>query len=148
MPSVGRVVAYLWWLLIFGVCGEHLLTSQDDRSCEDKMVLFNQCHKNETCLNVDTKGYICRCSKDYERNKDGSCQPVSQEPIPTPSSDVLTPSDSGGFGFKLLLWLAVPVLLALVIGVIVYTGRQKMWLNRLYRMRVRTYNNVLNSRPV
>lgn len=48
-------------------------------------------------------------------------------------------------GFKVVLWLIIPVLLACAIAGIVYTGRQKMWLNRLYRMRIRSYNNVLVS---
>uniref|UniRef100_A0A1B6G8T4 EB domain-containing protein n=1 Tax=Cuerna arida TaxID=1464854 RepID=A0A1B6G8T4_9HEMI len=147
MPSMGRTVAHIWCLLIFGVCG--ILSSQDDRHCDGKITIdFRQCHINETCIKLDSKTSVCRCSRNYQRIQDGTCQPVSQDSVPSPPSHIVTPSDSGGFGFKLLLWLAVPVLLAGLIGVIVYTGRQKMWLNRLYRMRVRSYNNVLSTRPV
>lgn len=48
-------------------------------------------------------------------------------------------------GFNFVLWLILPVLIAGAICGIIYTGRQKMWLNRLYSMRFRSYNNVLVS---
>ncbi|XP_054260092.1 uncharacterized protein LOC128997965 isoform X2 [Macrosteles quadrilineatus] len=133
MPLTTRTVTYFWCLLFVGAFGEKP-SYHGERKCELRVINFLQCKENEACVSVDTRT-ICQCRTDYERNDNGVCQPVPKPSNPISSPNTADKSSSGGFGFKLILWLIMPVLLAVSIGGIVYTGRQKMWLNRLYRMR-------------
>jgi len=141
MPLNARTATYFWCLVFVGAFGEK---SFKERKCNQDAIDFQQCRENEACASVDTRT-ICECRTDFERNENGICQPVPKKFSPTSSPNTADENSSGGFGFKLILWLIMPVLIAVTIGGIVYTGRQKMWLSRLHRMRVRSYNNVLVS---
>lgn len=45
-------------------------------------------------------------------------------------------------GVGLAIWLLVPCLIVAVIGVLILAAQRYMWMDRLYQMRVRHYNNV------
>lgn len=106
-----------------------------------------QCGKNQTCDQIEegkTTG-VCKCPLGYKRRDDGECYIPS---VPTPEPNKADPSsqqpvNTASSGLGLAVWLLVPCLIVAVIGVLILAAQRYMWMDRLYQMRVRHYNNVL-----
>lgn len=112
----------------------------------DTRILF-QCEENQTCEQIEkgkTLG-VCKCSLGYKRRNNGECYLPS---VPTPEPNKADPSsldpvDTSGSGVGLAIWLLVPCVIVAVIGVLILAAHRYMWMDRLYQMRVRHYNNVM-----
>lgn len=69
----------------------------DDQECNPSRVDFGQCKANETCIVLGEKA-VCKCKKDFVKSDSGVCEPVPNEPSPSPAHNTAESSDAGGFG--------------------------------------------------
>ncbi|XP_075219862.1 uncharacterized protein LOC142323672 isoform X2 [Lycorma delicatula] len=135
-----RVLRFVLWLLFI------LTFSHFSSGVSCKIGVPFECGKNETCKEAISQPGLgfCDCLRHFVRT-DGTCilSHSTAATTPTVGPDSNQNSNVRTNDFTVALWLIVPCIIVAFVGGLVYIGQRYMWMERLYRLRVRHYDTVL-----